>query len=550
MRGVRWSSVLIAASMSVALPLAQGSQKPASAPASKPGATPAAQKPDDPRVARLKNQAGEDVDAMAAFTQQMVDQIFSFGELGFQEVETHRYLVDILKKNGFSVEEGIAGIPTAFMATWGSGKPVIALGSDIDGIPQASQRPGVAYHDPLIEGAPGHGEGHNSGQAVNITAALAVKKIMEREKLPGTLRIWPGTAEELVGTKAYFVREGFFKNVDVALFTHVDSDFGVSWGERSGTGLVSVEYTFRGETAHSAGAPWRGKSALDAVELMNIGWNYRREHLPLEHRSHYIVTNGGDQPNVVPRTASVWYYFRQTTYPRIKELWHIGDEMAKGAAMMTGTELLPARVLGSAWPQHFNRTLAETAWTNIHKVGMPAWSEADQTLAKALQKELGGREQGLSVQLAKELQGPVTDNRGGGSDDIGDISWNVPTVTLRFPSNIPGLPGHNWANAIAMATPIAHKGATVGAKVQAMTILDLVTKPALVEQAWAYFRDVQTKDIKYEPLIRPGDKPAVDMNRAVMEKYRPEMRKYYYDPTRYKTYLEQLGIQYPTLRKQ
>ena len=174
------------------------------------------------------------------------------------------------------------------MATWGSGKPVIALGSDIDGIPQASQKPGVAYHDPLIEGAPGHGEGHNSGQAVNITAAIAVKKIMEREKLPGTIRIWPGTAEELVGTKAYFVRAGLFKDVDVALFSHVGNDLGVSWGDRAGTGLVSVEYTFRGETAHAAGAPWRGRSALDAVELMNIGWNYRREHLPLEQRSHYV----------------------------------------------------------------------------------------------------------------------------------------------------------------------------------------------------------------------------------------------------------------------
>ena len=182
---------------------------------------------------------------MATFTQQMVDSIFSFGELGFQEVETHRYLIDLLKKNGFTVQEGIAGIPTAFMATWGSGKPVIALGSDIDGIPQASQKPGVAYHAPLIEGAPGHGEGHNSGQAVNITAAIAVKKLMEREKLPGTIRIWPGTAEELVGTKAYFVRDGFFKDVDVALFTHVGNDLGVSWGDRDGTGLVSVEYTFR-----------------------------------------------------------------------------------------------------------------------------------------------------------------------------------------------------------------------------------------------------------------------------------------------------------------
>ena len=300
---------------------------------------------------------------------------------------------------------------------------------------------------------------------------------MEREKLPGTIRIWPGTAEELVGTKAHFVRDGFFKDVDVALFAHVANELAVSWGDRDGTGLVSVEYSFRGETAHSAGAPWRGKSALDAVELMNIGWNYRREHLPLEHRSHYVITRGGDQPNVVPVTASVWYYFRQTTYPKIMDLWKIGDDMAKAAALMTGTELLPSRVLGTAWPQHFNRTVAETAWANIQKVGMPTWSEADQTLAKALQKELGSREQGLSAAIPKELQGPVTDNRGGGSDDIGDVSWNVPTITLRYPANIPGLPGHNWANAIAMATPIAHKGRTAGAKVQAMTMLDLLLRP-------------------------------------------------------------------------
>ena len=534
MRCPRWIQSLAVTACVVAVPLAQD--------------RPPAAQADDPRVERMKHQATEDVDAMATFTQQMVDQIFSYGELGFQEVETHRYLVDVLRKNGFTVQEGIAGIPTAFMATWGSGKPVLALGSDIDGIPQASQKPGVAYHSPLIEGAPGHGEGHNSGQAVNITAAIAVKKLMEREKLPGTIRIWPGTAEELVATKAYFVREGFFKDVDVALFTHVSNDLAVSWGDRDGTGLVSVEYTFRGQTAHSAGAPWRGRSALDAVELMNIGWNYRREHLPLEHRSHYVVTNGGDQPNVVPRTASVWYYFRQTTYPKIKELWETGDNIARGAAMMSGTELIDTRVLGSAWPQHMNKVVAETTWANIKKVGLPQWSEADQALARALQKELGSNPEGLSTKLREQLQGPVTDNRGGGSDDIGDISWNVPTVTLRYPSNIPGLPGHNWANAIAMATPIAHKGATTGAKVQAMTMIDLMTKPALVEQAWEYYRNVQTKTTKYEPLIRPSDKPAIHLNRAIMEKYRPEMRKYYFDPSRYKTYLEQLGIQYPTLR--
>jgi aminobenzoyl-glutamate utilization protein B len=527
----------------VAAPLAQRGQPPTQTP-------PPAPAPANPKLEALKKEAVADVESKRVFTQQMVDQIFSYGELGFQEFETHRYLVDILKKNGFDVEEGVAGIPTAFVATWGSGKPVIALGSDIDGIPQASQKPGVAWHEPMIEGAPGHGEGHNSGQALNITAAIAVKKIMEREKLPGTIRIWPGTAEELVGSKAYFIRAGLFKDVDVALFTHVSDGLDVSWGARGATGLVSVQYSFQGETAHAAGAPWRGRSALDAVELMDIGWNFHREHMRLSQRSHNVIVDGGDQPNVVPRTASVWYYFREIDYPHIKEMWETGDTMAKAAAMMAGVDLLPTKVLGAAWPQHFNKVVAETTWANIQKVGMPEWSEDDQTLAKALQKEVKSpRAEGLTTKLGEGLQGPVRENNGGGSDDIGDISWNVPTVTLRYPANIPGLPGHNWANAIAMATPIAHKGVTAGAKVQAMTILDLVMRPELVDQAWKYFREVQTKETKYEPLIRPQDVPAIWLNKNTMDKYREQMKKYYYDPSRYKTYLEQLGIKYPTVKK-
>src|SRR5919109_1215812 len=221
------TTVLAIAVTSVAVPVAQKSAGKSDKPSKL-----------DARLESLKQEAAADVESRREFSQRMVDQIFSYGELGFQEFETTRYLVDILKTNGFAVQEGVAGIPTAFMATWGSGKPVIALGSDIDCFPQASQKPGVDYHDPLIEGAPGHGEGHNSGQAVNVTAALAVKKIMEREGIKGTIRIWPGTAEELVGTKAYFVRDGFFKDVDVALFTHVGNELSVSWGERSGTGLV------------------------------------------------------------------------------------------------------------------------------------------------------------------------------------------------------------------------------------------------------------------------------------------------------------------------
>src|SRR5215831_2105815 len=282
--------------------------------------TPALKLPPNPTFDKYKTDVAQEVDGMREDIQKMNDTVFSFGELGFQEFETSKYLVDILRKSGFSVETGVAGIPTAFMATWGSGKPVIALGSDIDCIPQASNKPGVAYHDPIIEGAPGHGEGHNSGMPLQLTAAIAAKKIMEQRRLPGTIKIWPGVAEELVGTKAYYVRAGLFKDVDVVLFAHVAAEMGVGWGDGTQNGLVSVQYDFKGESAHAAAAPWRGHSALDAVELMDVGWNFRREHLRLQQRSHYVIPNGGDQPNVVPPTASVWYYFRDTTYENIRNL--------------------------------------------------------------------------------------------------------------------------------------------------------------------------------------------------------------------------------------
>jgi aminobenzoyl-glutamate utilization protein B len=502
----------------------------------------------NPPLDGLKKAAAADVDGMREFTQQMVDQIFSYAELGYQEVETSKYLTGVLEKNGFSIERNVAGMPTGWTAAWGSGRPVIALGSDLDDIPQASQKPGVAYHDPIVAGAPGHGEGHNSGMPLQVTAALAVKKIMEREHLPGTLKIWPGVAEELGGGKAYFVRAGVFKDVDVCLFTHVGSNFNVSFGDRLGTGVVSVEYAFTGESAHAAANPWRGRSALDAVELMDIGWNFRREHLRLQQRSHYVITNGGDQPNVVPSNASVWYYFREIDYAHIKELREIGDTMAKAAAMMTNTEV-SWKITGAAWPQHFNRVVAETTYDNMKAVGLPRWDQDDITLARAIQKEVGQPQTGLAVEMGR-LQGPVRpeDNLGGGSDDIGDVSWNVPTVTLNYPSNIPGMPGHNWANAVSMATPIAHKGATAGAKVIAMTTLDFLLRPELVQQAWDYFKTVQTKNQKYQPLIGPADQPLVSTNAKTMDQYRPELRKFYFDPGKYKTYLEQLGIRYPTVR--
>lgn len=501
-----------------------------------------------PKLTGLKAEAAERVDEMAKLTQEIVDSLFSFAELGFQEFETQRYLTEILEQNGFTVEQGVSGMPSAWWASWGSGRPVIALGSDVDGIPRSSQLPGVAYREPMIEGAPGHGEGHNSGQAVNVTAALAVKAIMEREGLSGTLILWPGVAEELLAAKAWFARDGLFDGVDAVLFTHVGNNLVTSWGMAPGTGLVSVEYSFEGVAAHGAGDPWRGRSALDAVELTNIAWNFRREHLRPLQRSHYVIVNGGDQPNVVPSSATVWYFVREITPDLIRENFDTLDRIAQGAAMMTDTTL-SRRIVGAAWPRHFNKPIAVAMDENIRAVGLPEWSDDDQRFAVALQQLMGADEpEGLATEL-QELGEPPEEPVSGGSDDIGDIAWNVPTVNLRFPSNLRGLQFHHWSSAMAMATPIAHKGATAGAKVIAATALDLLQDPDLVDEAWRYFREEQSMEFTYEPFIGPDDSPAIEKNRATMAEFRERLEAFYYDPSRFDTYLEQLGIDYPQLER-
>jgi len=503
---------------------------------------------DPPALTGLKGEAASRIDELRKLTQEIVDSLFSFSELGFQEFETQRYLTEILEDNGFTVERGVSGIPSSWWATWGEGRPVIALGSDIDGIPKSSQLPGVVYREPMVDGAPGHGEGHNSGQAVNITAALAVKEIMERENLPGTIVLWPGVAEELVGSKAWFARDGRFEGIDTVLFSHVGDNMDVSWGASAGTGLVSVEYTFEGLAAHAAADPWKGRSALDAVELMNVGWNFRREHLHPLQRSHYVIVDGGDQPNVVPSVASVWYFVREITAQGIRENVETLQRMAEGAALMTGTTLT-RRVVGAAYPRHFNKPIALAMDGNITAVGLPVWSDDDQAFARAFQQFMGADEAvGLSTELAGIAE-PPEDPVSGGSDDIGDVSWNVPTVRLGFPSNIVGRTGHHWSSAMAMATPIAHKGATAGAKVMAATMLDLLQNPTLVEDAWRYFREEQTAGETYTPFITADDLPATDKNAEIMAQYRERLREFYYDPSRFPTYLEQLGIAYPQLTK-
>lgn len=505
-----------------------------------------AQDGEAPVLTGLKAEAAGLVDGHGKLVQEIVDSLFSFSELGFQEFETKRYLTDLLEANGFAIDNEVSGIPSAWWATWGQGDPVIALGSDVDGIPRSSQLPGAVYRKPMIEGAPGHGEGHNSGQAVVIAAALAVKSIMEREGLEGTLAIWPGVAEELLATKAWFARDGRFEDVDAVIFTHVDDSMAVNWGQPRGTGLVSVEYTFEGVAAHGAGDPWRGRSALDAVELMNVAWNFRREHLRPLQRSHYVIVDGGDQPNVVPPTATVWYFVREMTGELIRENFEALQRTAEGAALMTDTTV-SQRIVGTAYPRHFNRPIAEAMHANIRAVGMPQWSEDDQAFARAFQEFMEADEvTGLKTEV-DELGEPPEPPQSGGSDDIGDISWVVPTVTLRFPSNIEGRQGHHWSSAIAMATPVAHKGAVAGAKVVAATLVDLLHDPALLQSAWDYFREEQTATESYQPFIGENDAPAIEKNTGVMAQFKDRLEDHYYDPARFDTYLEQLGVDYPEL---
>ena len=539
-----FSRSLVAAPVAVARAVAVATIAAAFAPLAPPAAR--AQDLDD-----LKDEALAMVEARSKQVQEIVDVLFSFSELGMQEFETQRYLTGLLEAEGFDIELGVAGMPSAWTARWshGDGTPVIALGSDVDGIPQSNQKPGVGYQDPLVSTAPGHGEGHNSGQAVNIAAALAVKELMERDNISGTLLIWPGIAEEQLGGKAYFVRDGVFEGVDVNLFTHVSNNFGVSWGQGGGNALMSVQYRFAGETAHSAGAPWRGRSALDAAMLMAQAIEYKREHLQPAYRIHYIIVDGGDQPNVVPRTATIWFFLRERDYEGVVAIYEAANRMAEGAALMTDTQIDTIMTIGSAWSRHFNKPVAEATYANIERVGLPEWDEDDVTLAKSIQRELGSEEEGLATEI-RDLGGPVDLSRslGGGSDDIGDVSWNMPTVTLRFPSNVSGTPGHHWANAITMATPIAHKGAVAAAKVQALTLLDLLLTDELVAGAWDYFTNVQTKETTYTPFITAHDQPAIWLNADIMRRWKPELEKYYYDPSRFDTYLEQLGIEYPTVR--
>jgi aminobenzoyl-glutamate utilization protein B len=449
------------------------------------------------------------------------DSIFYFGELGMQEFETAKLMTDLLEKGGFAVDRGISGFPTGFCATYGSGPPVVAIHTEYDSCPDNSQAPGVPRQSFIVEGAPGHCEGHNVNAAVLVATALATRYAMERFGLNGTLKVFGAPAEEQLISRPYFVRDGWFDDVDVAFHDHIGAEFSASHGLLQ-SALVSATFTFHGETAHAGTSPWNGRDALDGVMLMDAGLAQYREHMRPTMRAHRVVTKGGDQPNVIPRTASIWWFFRDATAEGAQNLFEQGKRIASGAAMMTNTSC-EVDVLSAVWPLRCNRTLAELMQRQIEIVGVPAWTDAEDALARELQHNAKVKVEGLRREIR-----PLREQAGQrpSANDAGDISWKVPMAKFYYPANVPNINSHHWAAGVVLANSIAHKGAVAGAKAFAAAVTECFATQAVVAEAKRTFRQ-ELGGVAYKSMLPPDQKPPVDLNRATMDKFRPAMAKHY-----------------------
>lgn len=449
------------------------------------------------------------------------DAIWNYAELGMQEFKSSAILIKTLEEEGFKVEKGVAGMPTCFVASFGSGKPVIGILGEFDALPMISQKALSPVQVPVVAGAPGHGCGHNMMGTAGIAAAIAVKRSMEQNNLPGTIKFFGSPAEETVISRPYMVREGVFKDVDAVIDNHASSEMSTSYGV-NGSAVISAIFSFKGKTAHAAGGPWTGRSALDGVELMNVATNYLREHLFYTYRLHYVVTEGGEAPNVVPDKASVWYYIRNTD-ERLDEMYKRVMDCAKGAALASGTTLDTVTVLTAIHQRHSNKGMAETIERNMELIGMPEWTEKEQAFAKALQKELGEKETGYPLKI-KTLSKPSDIQVGGGSSDVGEVTLITPTASLSFPGGVPGEIGHHWSSVTSNYGTAAWKGLNAGAKVMAASVLDLLTKPKLLEEIRSEFTEY-SKVHPYKSFLPEGAKPPLDLNKELMDKYRNAMLK-------------------------
>ncbi len=456
---------------------------------------------------------------------QIIDALFWYGEPAMQEVRSASLLTKTLEDAGFKVERGISGFPTGFVATFGSGKPVVAVHTEYDAAPNNSQAPGVPEKKEIVEGAPGHCEGHNVNGAVMVATAVAVSRTMTKFGIKGTLKVFGAPAEELVLARPYYVRDGYFDDVDVAFHPHLWDRFFTEYGVLQ-RAVVSAEFIYRGETAHAAMSPWKGRDALDAVVLMDSGMAQYREHLRPGMNMHRVITDGGTQPNVIPSRAAIWWFFRDHTAEGAKELFEHAKKVAEGAALMTKTEL-EVVIKTAVWPVRANQTLALALQRNIEAVGMPTWSNAEHDLAIRLQRANGAEEEGLKPNF-ETLDGPSPSIPA--ANDCGDVSWKVPMGRLWYPSNVPGVTFHHWSAGTALATSIAHKGGLVGAKALSATLIDCLTDPELISTAKRTFAE-ETKGVTYAPMIPAENTPPLDINAELMERLRPAMEKHYVEPT-------------------
>jgi aminobenzoyl-glutamate utilization protein B len=486
-------------------------------------AGPAAGAPAKPKIAKEKQSVldwlarPETVEKFGRLS----DSIWGYAELGLQEFQSSKLLADTLEAAGFTVERGLAGMPTCFVATYGSGKPVIGLLGEFDALPMLSQKGRVAKKDPVVEGAPGHGCGHNAMCTAAAAAAIAVKEAMAAYGIKGTIKVFGSPAEEIVASRPYMIRAGLFEGVDAVIDNHSSSGFGTDYGV-SGNALFSTIFTFKGKTAHSAGAPWIGRSALDAVEIMDVATNFLREHLPLAQRLHYVILEGGEAPNVVPDRASVWYYIRNTD-EGLEDMYQRVVNCAKAGALAAGVELASMRVVSAIHQRHANKAAAELIQKNIELVGMPAWSEDEQAFATALQKELGATEKGLPAKV-DVLEAAKGEFVGGGSSDVGDVTLVAPTATITFPGAVPGAIGHHWSNVACWYGSTAWKGLNAGAKAIAASAIDLLMKPEELAKLRKEFEEY-SKVHPYKPFLPADATPPNDLNRELMDKYRAALEK-------------------------
>ncbi len=428
------------------------------------------------------------------------DQVWSFAELALQEVRSSKALADYAEAQGFKVERGVAGMPTAFVASYGQGRPVIGILGEYDALPGLSQK-AQSTKEALEPGAPGHGCGHNLLGTAALSAALAIKDLMADGKLKGTIRFYGTPAEEAVGGKIYMVREGLFNDLDVCLNWHPGDRTGVAVD--SSQAIVDFIVEFSGRTAHAAGDPWNGRSAVAAMELFAEGLNRMREFVKPSVRMHYSIVKGGDVPNVVPAYAKIWCWLRDSKGAGVDQLLARARKIAEGAALMTETEA-KITVQGGDWETLVNLAGAKVVYKNLEWLGPVLFTAEEQEFAKAIQKATGVEPKGLETKV-KPWAEPKPDPDGG-STDVGDVSWVVPMLGLGVTTAPLDAPWHAWPVVACGGMSIGHKGLIYAAKALAATMVDLYEDAKTVQAIQAEFKE-KTKGIVYKPFVPDGPPP-------------------------------------------